>query len=126
MREPAWQNGGQESEDGECHPLLFAPTVPYRLAFPSAGSAEAWVLQVPHTSCSTASPSLANLPPAPRAYLREAGGAGVGDAGGRAPRRAQQPCQEAAQPFGAEPPVAGVGGQPGGSQQPPAQHVAAH
>ena len=39
------------------------PILPYRPAFPSAGSVTAWVLQVPHTSCSIASPSLADLPP---------------------------------------------------------------
>lgn len=64
-------------------------------------------------------------PPPEPLYLREAAGAGVGNAGGRAPRGAQQPGQEAAQPLGAQPPVAGVPGQPGSPQQPPAEHVAA-
>lgn len=48
---------------GSITPHSVPPILLYKSAFPSAGLVAAWVLQVPHTSCSIVPPSLADLPP---------------------------------------------------------------
>lgn len=121
-REPTWQKEGQKRKWSIN--LHSVPTIlPHRTAFPHVDSVTAWSSTPP----APLPPHLLSIFLTPLwAYLCEASGASVGNAGSCAPWAAQQPCQKASQPFHAEAPVAGMGRQHRGSQQPPTEHVAAH
>lgn len=98
---------------------MRSTTLPFSPLFPAARAQY-------HSSRFPTASMLPPSPVSPQLYLCEATGTGIGDAGSRAPCRAQQPRQQAAQPLDAQPSVAGVGGWLGGSQKPPTEHVAAH